>query len=398
MLSHIKFIISETLANKKIILNLRFFLAGILASIFLIPHISWQVSHDFISFKYQMNNRLDPFSLKHFFIYWPNQFISLNPFTLGAAIFIILKLHTKDIFQRTLVALTAGFFLFFWLMSLWGHVEPQWTVICAFPMIIFVYNACVASTGMRKFVYRFVFPTMFLLFIARLGLVFEFLPIHFEFHTQKSWSKSIHEETKDLPVVFLNSYQKPSVYSFYTGIPSFTINDIHFRRNQFDLWNFEEEYHGRKVAVFVSPHDPLALDIPGRDINKRFIYILDSLVSVRKIKIEFTIQEKTIFSPHQLVNVPIKIYNPYPYQVNFNDPKSPINFSVVFIGWKNKLTVPVKVDPIITSIHPGESIQTVLSFEVPDLPQANYKFGISLTCGIFPEAFNSIMQEISIKH
>jgi len=99
-----------------------------------------------------------------------------------------------------------------------------------------------------------------------------------------------------------------------------------------------------------------------------------------------------------VIALPIKIYNPYPYQVNFNDSKSPVNFSAVFIGWKSKLTIPVNVDPEITSIHPGESIETVIRFEAPELPEADYHFGISLTCGIFPEANNSKLQKIRISN
>jgi hypothetical protein len=62
--------------------------------------------------------------------------------------------------------------------------------------------------------------------------------------------------TQDMPVVFVNSYQRASKYWFYTGQKTFSPNLYRERRNNFDFWPIEDSFLGKKVWV---------LDVYNRD-------------------------------------------------------------------------------------------------------------------------------------
>jgi hypothetical protein len=70
-----------------------------------------------------------------------------------------------------------------------------------------------------------------------------------EMHGNREWVKAIKEKSNGLPVVFLNSYQRPSKYWFYSGDTSFAINTTYYRRNNYNFWPVEKEWQSRKVLV-----------------------------------------------------------------------------------------------------------------------------------------------------
>ena len=65
-------------------------------------------------------------------------------------------------------------------------------------------------------------------------------------------AEEIEKIAGDRPVIFTNSYQDASEYSFYTGKFAHTLNNKDYRKNQYDLWDFEERVHGKEVLYV--PH------------------------------------------------------------------------------------------------------------------------------------------------
>ena len=389
-------IIITILAHFRILLNVRFWIAGIFALALFTPHIFWQFSHDFPTFQYQMVSRLDPFSFKHFLSFWPNQFATLNPFTLGAVLFIVVKQLPKDTFERVLYFILIGFLLFFWMSTFWGHAEPQWTVVCSIPIIFLVYRYSVDHQPFRKYIYRFIFPTLLLLGIIRIILIFNMIPEKLKAHNQIASARDIEKISMSSPVIFLNSYQRASSYTFYTGTPSFSLNNIYHRKNQFDLWDYEEKYHGKKMAVVIGPNDSLAQRLPDRVPGQIYIHMMDSLVTVEKMQIHFSISASQIFRMKEQINIPVTLFNPYPYPIRFDDPGSPVKFSAVFLAWRKKLRLTATTYTEVLTILTGETIETTVRFQLTNIPAGDYQFGISLTSGIFPEAYNSTFEKVEI--
>ncbi len=46
------------------------------------------------------------------------------------------------------------------------------------------------------------------------------------------------------PVVFINSYQWPSKYMFYSGERIYVVNNRYNRRNQYNYWDTEKQLLG----------------------------------------------------------------------------------------------------------------------------------------------------------
>jgi len=89
-----------------------------------------------------------------------------------------------------------------------------------------------------------------------------------EFHQNKIWAAAIKGKAGDLPVVFLDSYQKPSKYWFYTGQKSFSLNTPLYRRNNFNFWPLEDSLRGKQVYAVIFQDSAYFPDIISRHDEK----------------------------------------------------------------------------------------------------------------------------------
>ena len=151
------------LSNLKLLKDGKFWVACLLALVLLMPHLLWQYDNGFPSFKYHLVQRGEPFRWSYFFEYLPNQLLIFNPLTFGAAVYVLIKHKPIDRFERSLHFVCIGFFFFFFLMTFRGHVEPHWTIVCSIPIIVLVYRKCLIDDKLKKYVRRFVLPSLVLI-------------------------------------------------------------------------------------------------------------------------------------------------------------------------------------------------------------------------------------------
>ena len=78
-----------------------------------------------------------------------------------------------------------------------------------------------------------------------------------EFHGNAINTAEIRQRSENLPVVFVNSYQKPSKYWFYSGDTAFSLNTPKYRRNNFNFWPVEDSLFGREAYVIGDYKDSL---------------------------------------------------------------------------------------------------------------------------------------------
>ena len=143
------------LSNLALLKDGKFYVAILVALALLMPHILWQINADFPSFKYHLLQRSEPFCWSYFLEYLPNQLLVFNPFIFGAVVYVLIKQSPEratrtvaggatpaenQVFDRGLKFILIGFFFFFWLMALRGHVEPHWTIVCVIPAVVLVYR------------------------------------------------------------------------------------------------------------------------------------------------------------------------------------------------------------------------------------------------------------------
>ena len=115
------------LSNWRLLLNPKFYVASIFGALLFFPHLYWQYSHDFPSFRYHLVGRDDPYELKHTVTYVLNQLVIFNPFLFPMLLVALFRQTTKDALYRAFMFLLIGFWGFFFYTSFKGHVEPGCT-------------------------------------------------------------------------------------------------------------------------------------------------------------------------------------------------------------------------------------------------------------------------------
>ena len=167
------------ISNPKLLKNSKFYSAGILSLLLLFPHLFWQYSNDFPSVKYHLVERVSAFDPYHVPDYLASQFFFQNPFILVVAVWIMIKVRAKNLFDKSLYYIIAGFLIFFFISSFRYRVEPQWTAVVSIPLIIILINNIEYKPWLRgylKWVTIIIFPVFLL---ARLACIVDFLPVSF---------------------------------------------------------------------------------------------------------------------------------------------------------------------------------------------------------------------------
>jgi hypothetical protein len=381
------------LSNIKLLRSYKFWIACVVVFILLTPHIWWQIANDYPSFRYHLVERSEGFRWHHLLEYLPNQLAVFNPLVFGAVAYIIVKKRPVDLFSRALYYLITGFIGFFAITSLRGHVEPQWTIACSVAMIILIYNNSIENPAMFRFVRKALLPSILILFAARILLVTN-LPFvkALGFSGKKEKYEYIGSVAKDLPVIFPGSFQRPSLYSFFTGKEGIAINMLYSRKTEFDIWQFEKKYNNKPVFVCgFGDGDSRLFEKEG---VRFYGYVTDSLQTVNRIDIEIKPESKILYAGDSL-NLSVVFRNQYPYDINFNHRKFPVEICMAFLNREGINLFPVvPVDPV-ANIRSGETLTRTLKSVVPELPAGRYNFGICLQT-LFGPAINNSFSAVKI--
>jgi len=396
-------IIIVVLSNLKLLKSNRFYMAAILAVLLFFPHLYWQYSNGFPSLKYHLVDRVSGFNLSNVPEYLASQLLFHNPLILPILIWIIIKVRSKNLFDKALYYIITGFFTFFFIASFRYHIEPQWTALITVPLIIILYNNIEYKSWIRgflKWVTFFLFP---LLLFVRIAFMVDFLPVSFlkkEYQNNKNWAKEISLLAGSRPVIFTNSYQHPSVYTFYTGKFAHSLNNLAYRKTQYDLWDFEEKVHGKEVLYV--PH--FLTNSYKTKLTKQILSNGDS-VFVRAYKDFQSLQRECVilsddqytFRGSNINTIHLEIFNPYPFMINFKHNELPVVFQIAFIknGYmevKKNLELPDN----ITKINVGDTISVDCQFTIEDLPSGVYKLAICSETGILYDTYNSKFKKVKI--
>lgn len=375
-------------SNPRLLLNYKFWISGITSLLLYMPHMIWQFENGFPSFKYHTTGRSKPFRFNYFLEYLPGQALSFNPFVFFITLRILFFKKPKDLLFRSFHFIVAGLILFFWISTLRGHAQPQWTIAASVPIIILVYYHTGRDGKLEGLLRKFVYPTIPVLLILRILLSINNLPIDIEFYNKEQWARDLSKIAGDRVLVFRDGYQKPSLYSFYTGKEATVINSVNYRMTQHDLHGYNQKFVGKKAAIVTDSIDQKA--IPFTLSSKETIYLrfTDSLVIGSGIVINtFEFPKKIVRD--SLYTLSAKVVNNGIGRFCFVNKNEPLSFHFVM---KNKN---LRVSLIATSHYtpsylcPGESYQTSFSFKVPsDFPKGKALCRLSLKVPPFGEGYN----------
>jgi hypothetical protein len=396
-------IIFVILSNLKLLKSPKFYIASILALILFMPHILWQYSNDFPSVKYHLVDRISGFVIGNVPQYLLNLLLIHNPLILPVCIWLMFKSKPKNQFEKTLSYIVTGFIVFFFISSFRYRVEPQWTALISIPMIILILrnpNFELRFGSYVKWVTMFFLPV--LLFV-RLAFMVDFLPFSYlkkGYHNNRERAIEISKIAGDRPVVFTNSYQDAAEYTFYTGKFAHTLDNLNYRKNQYDLWDFEEKLHGKEVLYV--PH--FLTDYIRENFEKHVLSTGDS-VRVKIYKDFQSLQRECVILSDKSCNysisktnrIHLKIFNPYPFQINLNNKDFPVVFQIGFfkngrLEFNKNLPLPES----ILAIASGDTIAVDCNFTLEDVPPGKYKIAICSESGVQYITNNSAFREAMV--
>jgi hypothetical protein len=384
------------LSNLKLLTRYKFWIAGLLALVLLTPHIWWQVSRDFPSIKYHLEDRNNGFEWPCFLGFIPNQMAVFNPFTLGATVYVLIKHKASGAFERGLYFLIIGFIGFFFTLSTFRYVEPHWTVACSIPIIVLLYRQSMQNEKLMRFVKRWIAPSILLVLIARIVLACGLLPKRLEFSGKDEKCKAIEAVAGDLPVVFTGSFQQASDYHFFRNKVSLLLSAANSRMTQFDFLQKELEYQGKPVFVCVSMPGKSQPYKSGNQIVEG--YFAEHFQSVNRVRIEYELTKK-VFYPGDTLRINIEITNPTEHDIDFQHPEFPVTCRVGYGAYPGtrkieffdcELNEPVHILPA------NGKTERELTTIIPDISPNRYQFLITLVNPICP-ARNSPYIPIEIK-
>lgn len=389
-------IILVIISNLKLLKNPWFWFSGLLALLLFTPHLWWQYENGFPSLKYHLVERVSGLNMKHLPDYVLNLLLIHNPLLFPLALWLIFRKKASGSFGRTLYFILTGFIVFFLLQSFRYHIEPQWTAVLAVPVMIILFNNIHPGTKTAAYFKKVVWVIIPVIFLGRSAFMFDYLPVSFlkkEYHNNRRNAEEIGAIAGLRPVVFTNSYQDPSEYTFYTGKFATSLNNLNYRRTQYDIWKFEEQIHGKEVLYV--PH------FINSFIRKNFNSVrLSSGDSVfYKVISDFQSLQRTCvipgsdhytFSNQGIDTIDLKIFNPYPYTVRIDHPELPVVFQIGFVknGYRD-LKANLVLPAGINTINAGDTLNISCSFSAEGLKEGEYLSGICSETGYLYDVYNS---------
>jgi hypothetical protein len=241
------------LSNFKLLRDGKIYIAGLFALLLFVPHLYWQYQHNWISIRYHLfESNVNKYKVNYTTDYILGQLLIAGPiagFILWPATFLY---RSKNKVEKALQFTAVGMFVFFLLSTLKGKVEPNWTSPAIVPIMVLAHQYLQERQGWRRWLIRLLPITIVLVLVFRVAMVVDMIPagaIVERYHAWKGWPEELKQKTAGLPVVFNNSYQRASKYSFYTGAMTNSLNKFDERRNNYNFWPMEDSLLGKPAYV-----------------------------------------------------------------------------------------------------------------------------------------------------
>lgn len=354
----------SVLSNLRLLSNPKFYLASMVGAGLYFPHLYWQFVHDFPTFRYHLSGRNDTYELKYTLDYLLSQLLIFSPFLLPF-IFRVFSKKPKDLLERAFYFVSFGFWAFFFYSTFNGHVEPHWTAAISVPIVVLLYRRYVEEGVESKRLMQMAGLTLAICIIIRVGLFLPIPNVKLPF-TGVDWVHELKEEVDNKPIVFINSYRDPSIYSFYTGSKVYTYTDILYRLNQFDIWGAEKEIHGMEVILIGANDWETNKARSWRSGRKEFkLNNRENFQVTQKLEINWVSSEPTWLAG-DTISLAITLCNPTTHNIDFQAPREGMEFVLQFdLPTEHLEQVPIAIDPQIQGIRAGESLDLLAHFIVP---------------------------------
>ncbi len=388
------------LSNLKLLTRPRFYLAGVFGFLLFCPHLYWQYTHDFPSFRYHLKGRDDPYELKHTTNYLINQLVVFGPLIFPLLFRGLWKSYPpQSRMERAFFFVLVGFWIFFFWTTFKGHVEPQWTIILCIPLVVFAVRHFVQDRQFFRWYVGLGSFSLLLILVLRLALTMPDLKLgnlNRQFRYQE-WVATLQQRAMGLPVVFQNSYRDASIYTFYTGQQAYTFTDIDYRKNQFDLWHWEYDLNNKPVLL-AGKDDWECPDCEWLTTDNKKL----QLKQVEHFQPNWKLEAEVGFPKgnqwkERIIPLELSYHHPYPYNLDVQNPDMPLQFHALF--YRNAIlqdSLAVQLLEPLDLLPAGSTVPRQAKIILPEHLHGKYDFHIGLQFLNFPPVFCSKPTEVVI--
>jgi hypothetical protein len=361
-------ILLSVLFRWQLLKNWKIYFVGFIALILILPHLYWQYQHDFVTFNYFLFQRTDGlFRFQNVVNYLWSTIGILNPALLLVVIVLAVKRQLNWTFSTKMIL---GILGFFFLYSFRGKVDAHWVVAAFIPMVLVLHDYAIRNQKAIKSLKIVALISIVILLMVRLLLVIP-MPIHSEFHTQKTdYFKAIEQAAEGKKVVFVNSYQKASKYQFYTGQPSFSYDNDWYRKTQYDLESFSETFHNQTVYLVGDYPSPFFDSIFTSNGEAFLGAVIPNFPILTQLNAEIETGLPTLFRD-SIISFSLNLKNLHSYPIDFENSEMPIKMFLLLMEKDNRFYL--KLNQNLTSI-PAKSTTTFESIiDTHSIPAGKYE-------------------------
>jgi len=403
---HAVLLVAFTLAsNIKLLKRPSFYLIVLLSVLLYIPHILWQVQRGYPSLNYHLYERAASiYTPENTFFYIPGQLLMAGPLIGWFLFYKAFGIKIKDAFIRCLLVNCVGTLIFFFITTFRGEAQPHWTLIAFAPLAMLALIRFKQIGGAPRWFYPLATVNIILIVAIRLCLVFA-VPFVKQlgqiksYYGFKEWSAVVKQKAGDAYVVMTDGFQNPSKYNYYTNsLKGFSYDSRFYHRTQYDIWPIEEQMQGKRVFYLNDFKNPLTTDSIKNPHWTWHTEWVNDFRTYQKVKIETDVK-KIALKQGQQFTIPVKITNPYPYTISFNnaDRKQHVLLGAAyFMG--DKLMHAQKSDTLFNdiTIRPGYSVPYNFNLVAP-AQKGTYQLIFSIKTTPFAGSTNSRTVKVNIE-
>lgn len=378
------------ISNLNLLRVFKFYAACIITAILFFPHIYWQYTHGFPSLQYHLVERnAASYDFNYTTEYILGQILLFGPLAGWLVLYYAFVCPIQSAFERALKISVIGVLAFFLLSTIKGRVEANWTVMLFTPVLILAHQSVRRKRSLKWSVrvLQYLAPiTVMVVLITRIYLVWDFLPgieVRPEIHNNKQWAAALKEQAEGKPVVFMNSYQLPSKYMFYSGDISYSVNSRYARRSQYNYWHTEEQLWGKPVMLAFSPGSDMPVTDSVHTVKGQWDYYMqDPYYSYSLITMTPALKEVKA-RPGDRFNFVLNVKSGYSKPLP-EDTTNPV------IGYaftrKKEMVAPAKTDMTLKKALERQIVR--MEVVMPDKP-GTYQLKFCVFAGILPPTHNS---------
>ncbi|RKR81641.1 dolichyl-phosphate-mannose-protein mannosyltransferase [Mucilaginibacter gracilis] len=316
-------------ANVKLLTRKTFWLIAVLAAVLYIPHVLWQISHNYPSLKYHLVDRsAEQYSAEFTYLYPLGQLVMAGPLVGWFLFYAAFKVKIKDVFMRTLVVNCIGTFLFFMATTLKGEVQMHWTLIAFVPLMMLVLISFKQLVVPQKWFYRLSIINIALILFIRVALVFQF-PFVMQVGQFKSyfgfrnWTQQVHGIIGNNYLIIRDGFQDPSKYNYYSNsAKAISYDSRYYRKTQYDSWPIEDSMQHKRAYYMQDAWEPgFTTDSVVDEYNLKWYTLwVNDVRTYQKVNIDVPVKTMKL-KPGQQTDIRININNPYTHNLDFSNDK-----------------------------------------------------------------------------